>query len=98
MLCAFAVIITGAERPPHATRRLAAVIAGVAVTVLAAAGIGRITLAEKLRDDARAVLVAYPAEVMRLATVPSGCKATTCRRSTSWRPPTRAPTTIAMRA
>ena len=67
MLCAFAVIITGAERPPHATRRLAVVIAGVAVTVLAAAGIGRITLAEKLRDDARAALVADPAEAMRLA-------------------------------
>lgn len=67
MLCAFATLTTSRGPASGATRRLPVTVVAVAVTVLAAAGIGRLTLADKLRDDARSALASDPAEAIRLS-------------------------------
>lgn len=67
MLCAFAALTTSHGPASGVTRRLPVTVVAVAVTVLAAAGIGRLTLADKLRDDAGSALASDPVESIRLS-------------------------------
>ncbi len=67
MICAAAVV----QPPPRPGvvhgRKLLAPAAAIALTVLAAAGIGRLTLADRFRGEARAALATDPAAAIRLA-------------------------------
>jgi hypothetical protein len=68
MLCAFAALTTSDGPAFGFRRRLPVSVVAVALAVLAAAGIGRLTLADRLRDDARSALASDPAEAIRLST------------------------------
>lgn len=67
MLCAAAALVPAGDGDPLRRPGLPATVAVVVLAVLAAAGIGRLTLADRFRAEARAALPGDPARAVSLA-------------------------------